>query len=645
MVAAVEYIAATHKNPHMKKYKLEFNDKPFYLAYITDLEDLPDHAVFTQVLGLDIETLKTTDHEKAGLDPYQSEPRLIQVYNGHTVYVFDCLKLGLKNTISYLNNALAGKRLICHYALFEIAQLRHKGFIHTANMDCTNIMSRILDCAEHLQYEIDEDEEDLPNEERDGKARYKKRFHSLDDCVQRELGVKISKQFQTSDWNKTLLDREQVFYAGLDAVVTYELGKVYSNRLLKHKMEHCYTLYKKMQAVIVDMHLYGIGVDSVAHKKLIATWNSLFKDATIQTEKLFPGINLASSKQMNAWAVKNIPAKILSEWPKTKKSTPEKPTYSFTQTSIAAYKKSPHIAALSEWKKYQKLISTYGESLRDKINPITDRLHPSYTLAETATSRLSCRDPNIQNQPRGSDLRSIFVPTKGRVLIVADFSQIELRLQGELSQDPVIRGAYAKKQDLYKVFGASLYHKNIEDITKQERQVAKTCVLALGYGMGPTKLQLYALNSGVTLTAAEASAAWTAYHKTFCVYSTWCEGVRATASLLGYATTLMGKRRKLDESEVYTRAPNHAVQGTAAELLFDCSISCKDRLDTAKLRSKLVVSCHDELVIESHPADAQAASLILTSSMCDSMRKFFPSASSFDVAEALIGNNWDQAKG
>lgn len=641
----------------MKKFKLEFNDKPFYLAYITELEDLPPQDVWTSILGLDIETMKLTSHEKAGLDPYQSAPRLIQIYNGHTVFVFDCLKLGLKETIDYLNIALEGKRILSHYALFEIAQLSHKGFKHT-NIDCTLVMSRMLDCAEHCQYEIDEDEEDTPNEEKDGKTRYKKRYHTLDDCAQREFGAKVSKHFQNSDWNKSLLEKEQVFYAGLDAVLTYELAKKYSQRLLQHKMMDCYELYKKMQLCIVDMHRYGVAIDWDKHQTLIKVWEERFFTATVETKKYFGEINLASSKQMNEWAKKTIPARILTMWPLTsgclkkielakKTNTPfpvSELSYSFTQTSIAAFKKIPQISALAEWKKYQKLLTTYGQTMATKLSPVTGRLHPTYTLAETATSRLSSRDPNIQNQPRDSDLRSIFVAAPGNKLVICDFSQIEVRVQAERSLDPVMRKVYADKGDIYRTFAATMYHCRLQDVTDEQRQKAKTAILALAYGMGPTKLVLYALNSGVVMTLMEAEEIWKAYHETFCVYSNWCNETRHLATVRGYATTLLGKRRKLEESEIYTRAPNHDIQGTAAELLFLSSTICKDKLDKNKVKARMILSCHDEIGLEARESDAEIALHYLETSMCEAMKIMFPNASSFEVADAGLGNSWVEAK-
>lgn len=628
----------------MYKERLEFNDSPFNMVYITDVEDLKNIPTLPTVVGLDIETLKTTDHEQAGLDPYQSAPRLVQIYDGKTVWVIDALKCGIKETIAWMNKCVSHCIMAVHYSLFEEAHLTHKGFKND-KYKCTLVMSRILDCAEHYQYEIDEDEEDLLPEEKDGKTRYKKRYHGLDDCVQREFGVKVSKHYQLSNWTKGELELGQVRYAGLDAVLTYNLAKVYSKRLQQHQMMNCFELYMKMSHCIVDMHRYGVGIDWNAHQDLIKVWEEKFRLAGIDTQKFFGSTNLASSKQMNEWANKHIPPHILENWPQTKASKPDKILYSFTQTSIAAYKKIPHIAALAEWKKYQKLLSTYGQSMAEKLSPVTGRLHPSYTLAETATSRLSCRNPNIQNQPRGSDLRSIFVAAPGNKLIVCDFSQIEVRVQAEMSKDPVMRQVYKDKGDIYKTFAAKMYHCTEAQVTKEQRQKAKTAILALAYGMGPAKLVSYALNSGVIMTLEEAQEIWQAYHNTFCVYSGWCEGIRYTAGIVGYATTLMGKRRKLKVDEIYTRGPNHVIQGTAAEVLFRASDICKYQLDKNQIKAKMILSCHDEIGLEALESHAVMAKEILEKAMCNAMREMFPNASSFDVAAAGIGNSWTEAKG
>lgn len=639
--------------------KISFNNVPLTVDYITDqqgctaaLNKLAESNL--HIYGLDIETMKKHDpeHPRSGLCPLLSFPRLLQISTADTIYVFDTVKLGLcsadyaskplklaKTLPLPLIEFLQSRNFVAHNAVFEISHFTFNG-IRNLKIDCSMVMSRTVFTAEHTQFEKTEEYEDTLPEEMDGLSRYRIKGHSLDDCIQRELGIRVDKTMQTSDWNKQHLAPAQVAYAALDAYLCRQLYHIYYPRLETLGLLKSYNVLKAQQHVIADMHIAGLRIDWDKHAKIVQRWTEEFEKAKQETKKYFGETNLASSKQMGQWLQKTMSKDVLAMWEKT-----EKGAYCFTRTKLTNFLHLPEIKALSEWKKYQKLLTTYGEGMLKHASPIDRRVRTSYSLGQTATARLSARDINIQNLPRDKEVREIFEAKKGNKLIVADFSQIEVRVQAELSRDPIMREAYAKKQDIYKVFASKLYHKPIDQIDKKQRSVSKQAILALAYGMGATKLRMYALNAGVDISQAEADQAYAGYHRTFRVYSSWCDEQRNKAKLRGYATTLLGKKRKLKEDEVYTRAPNHAVQGTAAELLFVASVLCRNLLDSRKISAKLVASVHDEVIIEATEECAEDAKSILRYSMCKAMQYLFPQASSYDVADANIGDNWAAAKG
>ena len=459
----------------MKIFKSTFHDITFRTYYITEKEDAVKALGKIDVknlIGLDIETSKTCDHPQAGLCPRMSNIRLIQMYDGgSSVYVFDMLYLSL----TLLKDILKKGRFVAHNGIFEIQHFTHKGFPNL-NIGCSMLLSQLLEGAEYSPHEPEnipgmEDED----EEHTGMSRYKRRGHNLDAVTQRLLGVKVDKYQQTADWGKKELSADQITYAALDAVLTHRIAKIMVTDLIKHKMEKVYKLLKDMQHVIAVMQLEGLPVDWKYHEKLIEGWNKKSNEALYNCQPFFGAVNMQSSKQMGEWLpryLKDDPV-TLASWPRTKSGA-----YAFGKSVIGTMSHLPAIGALLTYKKYAKLIETYGESITEKMHPITKRLHTSYTLGETRTGRLSSRKPNCQNYPRDKDFRDMFCAEEDHVLVVSDFSQIELRLQAEFSKDPVMCETYKNKEDIYCTMATSMYGRKITKQNKTERFVGKTVMLA-----------------------------------------------------------------------------------------------------------------------------------------------------------------------
>jgi len=621
----------------MRTFKNRFHEWDFKTIYITDdteaAEIVGKLAADTKTLyGLDIETGKIGEYEQSGLCPHISRIRLVQVYAPqHNIsYVFDVYKVRLE----VLAPMCRACRFVAHNGIFEIKHLTHAGY-PDMNIGCSMLISQLIVGAEHSPYEKDEDDDD---EDKTGLSQYTRFGHSLDYVVQRLFGVKVDKAFQTSNWDAEELVVDQITYAGLDAILTYKIATAMSPKIAEYKMVKVYQLLKDMQHVVAHMELVGLPVDWEYHANLIKGWESKSREAFDRCTPFFGNVNMRSGKQMNEWLIGYLKDKpeLLEEWPKT-----DKGAYTFTKTAIAAYKELPAIGALLEYKKYAKLIDTYGQSLIEKKHPITGRLHTSYTLGETRTGRLSSRNPNCQNYPRDKEFRDMFIAQPGHVIVVSDFSQIELRLQSEFSKDPQMRKVYKEKQDIYKTMASVVYGLPTDKIDKAKRFVGKTIMLALGYGMGAKKLNHYAVNAGVHQQQEFWDAAWKTYHNTFTTYSQWCDSVRRRAKGLGYIDTLLGKRRKLSQDEMYTRAPNTVIQGSAAELMMTAMLLCY-----AKVRSygQLVATVHDEILLHVPEDRAEEATEHLASAMNDAMKQMFPNAASHEVADAAAGKRWGEVK-
>lgn len=628
----------------VRKLRSKFDQFEFTSFYVTDIQDAKKCVTKlletpAPLLGLDIETAKLPPYEthpRSGLDPLLSRIRLIQLYTGRDVYIFDLFKI----PTAIVAPILHARKWIAHYAIFEISHLFNAG-VRNLDVNCSKILSQLIFNAENSPYQPTEEEEADLEESPDGlsKYRYMGKGHSLEEAVAREFGVRLDKALQTSDWGAPELSTEQLQYAAVDAVMTYHLGKKLYPKVKKYKMERHYKLLSQFQHVISDMHLRGMPVDWETHQKFVNRWDEAQGKAQRQCYGYFGDINLNSTQQLNGWLEKQITKHPhLKSWPKTSGGKSGKGSYSFSALTLANYAKMPAIGFLLEYKQYSKLLSTYGESFAEMRHPITGRIHAEYTLAETRTGRLSAKRPNIQQWPRGES-RACFAPKSGS-LVVADFSQIELRIQAELSRDSVMRKVFREGRDIYCEMASHIFGREIKkgrDDT--ERQFGKIIMLSLGYGMGAPKFaQKASIELDREVKEPEARKAWESYRRKFKRYIEWCDEVRHKAKELGFARTVLGKVRRLLPEEIYTKGPNMEVQGTAFEV---------NALSLIKMRKdgvKLLCNIHDEVHSYAKEGEEKEEIEKVNAGMNAGFNYLFPDASCKVVANAKAAKNWYEAK-
>lgn len=642
----------------MKVFKGEIKGISFNACYIDDPEEAATllaklTASDIPVWGLDIETFKRNefkDHPKSGLCPLLSGIRLLQLYGGgDNIHVFDLFHVPLVHFSALFNT----KKFIAHNANFEIKFLSYFGF-KDLDISCSMIMDQLVYVAEHSPFELEfvefDDDEEIP--------KGKRSYHSLATVTKRYLGFQPPKEEQLSDWGKKDLTPSQIIYAGLDALLTHKLGRILSGKLLHYKMGEVYGLLKKMQHVVADMELNGFPINWDEHSDLIIKWEEEYKKCNAACAPHFKDVNLRSSPQMCKWLIASFAHKpaLLSEWPETDTSierraaNPNLPkTYSFSKSKIFPYKAIPAIGSLLEFKKYAKLLDTFGAPLREFMHPSTKRIHPSFTLGKTVTGRMSCFNPNLQQVSADKktmkySLRNAFQVGKDESFVVADFGQIELRVQAEFSKDPVMLKVFSEGEDIYCAMASAYTGRTITKADKKERDFGKILMLALGYGMRWKKLRVYAaMGFDVNLTEEEAKAAYNSYHTTFKVYSNWCDRVREHCKKLGFARTALGKIRKLKEDEVYTKGPNHFVQGTAFEILGFACLEIREKFKS--IPATLVNIVHDEVIAICKKGYEKQVQDIMQKAMENGMLKIFPHSALVGLAEPHFGDTWKIAKG
>ena len=308
---------------------------------------------------------------------------------------------------------------------------------------------------------------------------------------------------------------------------------------------------------------------------------------------------------------------------------------------------APIVGAVLEYRQYAKLKSTYAEGLLKAMDP-DGRIRTRFQMTVTATGRLSSAEPNLQNIPTrtdlGSEIRRMFIPAEGCVLVDADYSQIELRLLAHISGDEAMRAAFTTGADIHTATAAQVFHVVPGDVTHEMRRRAKAVNFGIVYG-----ISAFSLSQDIGVTVAEAKAYMEAYFATFPGVRKYMDDVVAQAKERGYVETLFHRRRDLPEiksSNFNMRsfgervALNMPIQGTAADIMKLAMVAVEKRLKKELPEAKLVLQVHDELIVECPEPQAEAAAKLLEEEMEQVAHLSVPL-----TAEAHWGRNWLEAKG
>ena len=278
---------------------------------------------------------------------------------------------------------------------------------------------------------------------------------------------------------------------------------------------------------------------------------------------------------------------------------------------------------------------------------MTSRIHADFSIAGTRSGRFSCRNPCLQNPHRDPEFRALFNAPKGRRLVVADYSQVELRIAALMALDAVMLAAYEQGADLHVRTASALSGIPESEVTKAQRQLAKACNFGLIYGMQAKTLAAYAASSyNVTLSHKTALQAHKTFFTAYPGMATWHACTAAYSFHNQTVRTRGGLLRDLGKEKhgwKLTEALNTPVQGSGADCLLEALIALPAAL--SGLDAHLVNHVHDEIILECAEADAIAAQQALTEAMVKGFQTLFPEARMPGLVEAHVGSNWAEAKG
>ena len=434
-------------------------------------------------------------------------------------------------------------------------------------------------------------------------------------------------------------------YAAEDADITLQLKHSFVPLLHAKKVERVFSeVENPLVRVLTDMEFEGVRVDV---DFLNDYSKELEKEAKLCEESVYQqaGVrfNLASPKQLGEVLFEKLQID-----PKAKKTK----TGQFATGEDVLQKlahNNPIVADILGFRELTKLKSTYVDALPEMINSKTGRVHTSYAQAVAVTGRLSSNHPNLQNIPirssRGREIRKAFIPrAEGRILVSADYSQIELRIVAAISGDSNMCEAFKNGKDIHTATAARVFGVAEEEVTKEMRYKAKSVNFGIIYGQGAFGL---AENLGVSRT--EAKEIIDNYKKEFSGITQYMEDTIQFAQKNGYVETLMGRKRWLKDigSSNFTvrgfaerNAINSPIQGTAADMVKLAMIAIHREMKEKKMASKMILQVHDELVFDAVPEEL----LVLEPLILNNMKLALPLPNQVPLeAELGTGKNWLEA--
>ena len=547
------------------------------------------------VVGLDTET---TD-----LDPYTSRLRLIQLATPEVVSIIDLdafsssadEDLAHHPDLEPLRRLLEAPRpiKIAHNAKFDAKFIKHKIGASIGGLFDTLLASQLVGAGDI--------------EER----------HGLETVASRYLNEAVDKSERLSNWNFELSEA-QLEYAARDAAVLLPLREKLIERLRTESLVKCAQLEFECVMTVVDIELAGFYMHkdrwleqlAIVEKKRAELAEKLQEVLAEESSQgsLFGGpqrddINLDSHQQVNQALTRlGVPV-------------PDSTRNWKLQPLAAQY---PVVETLLEYRTVQKALTSYGQNMIELINPVTRRLHADFRQIGAPTGRFACTNPNIQQVPHAVEYRRCFSGhPESRKLVIADYSQIELRILAEFSGDRGFMQAFNSGADLHRVTAAQVFNVSLDQVSKEQRDFAKRLNFGVVYGIGA---QRFALMTG--LSVPEAENVLRRYFGTYRELDTYLREAANRAVQDRQARTGSGRlvRFRYDENDrqqismTQRNGKNTPIQGTSADILKRALRLLRDELHDTN--AKIVNIIHDEIVVETDADEAQETAAKLEQVMC-----------------------------
>jgi len=434
------------------------------------------------------------------------------------------------------------------------------------------------------------------------------------------IGKKGKNQLSMRD----ILEDKVAEYAGEDADITLQVKEILQEKIKEAEVEE---IYYKIEEPLIDV-LASIEYEGVrVNSKFLEDYSVKLGELIQQKEKEIykkadVEFNIASPKQVGQVLFDKL--EIPYRWRKTSSGQYSTDAVKLDELSV----KYDIVRDILNYRKYAKLKTTYVDALPLMVNPRTGRVHSNFNQARAATGRLSSDNPNLQNIPikdeAGREIRKAFQPRdKDHILLAADYSQIELRLIAEISNDEAMMEAFIAGNDFHRATAAKVYDVPYDEVTDEQRRNAKTVNFSITYGAGATNL-----SRQLGITRKEATELIDNYFAQYRGLQNYMHDVVQGAKEKGYVTTLLGRKRTLRDinsrngltrSNAERMAINTPIQGTAADMIKLAMINIQNRFAKEKIISKMILQVHDELVFDVLRTELDTVTEIVTYEMKNAM--------------------------
>ena len=623
---------SAYGEPNFLSSKTEVQDKQkeitkknySLISEIDELDDWIKEAEEVGELAIDTETTSVDPHQASlvGISLSSKVGKACYIPVGHK----SKKNLDKKSVISKLKPLLEDPSIkkIGQNIKFDFIILYREG-ISISPMEDTMLMSYVLDA---------------------GKNR-----HNMDTLSELHLGHKTTtfkelvgsgkKEINFSDVE---LDKAKD-YAAEDADITFRLYKKFIKNLKSEKMINIYEIFEKpMIEILAFMEMKGIKIDSNFLKSLSLKFEK-------KIEKLEKEIFKIAQKEFNIGSPKQLGDIIYNDLKIAGLKKTRKGGFA-TNASVLedlAFKGHKFPQLVLDWRQVSKLKNTYSDALPEHVNPTTKRVHTSFLLAATTTGRLASSDPNLQNIPikseDGKDIRKAFIAEKNHTLISADYNQIEMRILADLAGVKELKKAFKNNEDIHSLTASQIFNIEIKKVDQDQRRKAKAINFGIIYGISQ-----YGLAKQINVTNYEAEEFLNAYFAKFPEIKIYMDDIIKFCRKSGYVNNIFGRRshfNAINDKNFNVRnfqeraAINAPIQGSASEIMRLAMIRLQKNLsENKKLKSKMLLQIHDELIFEVPKDEVTEMTKIIKKEMTSVSESEHHSFSTPLTVDINIGDNW-----
>ncbi len=558
------------------------------------------------------------DTETTGLDPHTARLRLLQLATPTHSFIIDLFQTPVASLQPLLALLAAPHPIkVSHNAKFETKfLLKHCG-VRLQGVFDTYLASQLIAAG-------------------DESIR-----HGLASVAQRWLGFTLDKEEQRSDWSSSTLSESQLDYAARDAQVLLPLRERLQEKLEELDLTRVAQIEFDAVLSLAALEIAGVYLDAAQWRALIEevrgkheiVGDALRRElaATAPQQSLFDeptAINLDSPAQLQAALKQHLGIELNN----TREGS--------LQKLVPQY---PILSQVLEYRHLSKSLSSYGENFLEHINKTTGRIHAEFRQLGTPTGRMTATQPSLQQVPHDAAYRSCFAAPAGRKLIVADYSQIEMRILADFANDEALLTAFASGADLHRTTSAQMHGLKLEDVTPQQREAAKRLNYGLVYGMGAEGLA-----SQINSSVKEAELLIEKYFTAYAGVARWLRAAADTATREGRSRTASGRLwvYRLDPRDPETGrqqfgalqrvGKNTPIQGSASDIFKRAMTLVNAAL--LPYDAFIVNSIHDEIVVECAAAIAEETKALVVEAMTAAGREFLARVPV--IVEAIVSDAW-----